>query len=221
MEPRLLTVARWIFQVSLVLVLALTSLRLLLTRTFIEVEYRTPNFPPDPYGFTLEDRLHWAPIALDYLLNDAGIEFLADLRFEDGQPVYNARELRHMADVKRLTQAFLTLWQVSLVVAGLLAVFFWRTGNLPLLRQGLRGGALWSLGFMLGLGVLLAVSFSFVFVGFHRLFFEGNTWLFPYSDTLIRLFPERFWRDTFIAFVSLTCLQALILLLVARRWQPA
>jgi integral membrane protein (TIGR01906 family) len=48
------------------------------------------------------------------------------------------------------------------------------------------------------------VSFSFVFVGFHLIFFEGDTWLFLYSDTLIRLFPTRFWRDVFIFVIALT-----------------
>ncbi len=40
---------------------------------------------------------------------------------------------------------------------------------------------------------------------FHGLFFNGNTWLFAYSDTLIRLFPIRFWEDTFLtsAFIVL------------------
>jgi uncharacterized membrane protein len=38
-----------------------------------------------------------------------------------------------------------------------------------------------------------------MFVAFHNVFFEAGTWQFLFSDTLIRLFPERFWRDTFIA----------------------
>ena len=36
------------------------------------------------------------------------------------------------------------------------------------------------------------------FTAFHKLFFEGDSWLFLYSDTLIRLFPIRFWQDTFL-----------------------
>ncbi len=41
--------------------------------------------------------------------------------------------------------------------------------------------------------------------GFHHLFFQGDTWLFLYSDTLIRLFPERFWQQVF-AFLALATL---------------
>ena len=62
-------------------ILLLTALRLLMTPLFVQVEFRTPNFPVDSYGFTQEDRLKYAPIALEYLLNDAGEEFLGDLKF--------------------------------------------------------------------------------------------------------------------------------------------
>ena len=32
----------------------------------------------------------------------------------------------------------------------------------------------------------------------YSFFFQPGTWMFNYSDTLIRLFPERFWQDIFI-----------------------
>jgi len=63
--------------------LVLTSVRLLLTPSYVNFEYRTPNFPTDPFGFSRADRLYWSQVALDYLLNQAGISFLADLRFAD------------------------------------------------------------------------------------------------------------------------------------------
>ncbi len=197
--------------------LVLTNVRLLLTHAFLEVEYRLPGFPPDPYGFTLEDRLEGAGIALDYLLNDAGTEFLADLRFADGSPVYNARELRHMDDVKELTQAALSLWRIGLAaVAAGLALLAWRAPQGRAWKAVAAGGQL-TLGLMAALGLSLALSFPFVFVGFHRVFFEGDTWLFRYSDTLIRLFPERFWRDTFLWLAGMTAAEAALLWGVARR----
>jgi integral membrane protein (TIGR01906 family) len=47
---------------------------------------------------------------------------------------------------------------------------------------------------------LLVVVFAFgpFFVFFHRIFFEGDTWLFNWYDTLIRLFPVKFWQDVFL-----------------------
>jgi integral membrane protein (TIGR01906 family) len=61
----------------------------------------------------------------------------------------------------------------------------------------LRQGGLWLILLIGVLAVLIAVSFEFLFVGFHELLFDPGTWTFPYSDTFIRLYPERFWRDTF------------------------
>ncbi len=201
------------------LVILLTSLRLLLTETFVRLEYQTPDFPADPYGFTLEDRLRWAPIALEYLLNDAEIDFLAELRFDSGEPLYNARELRHMQDVKILSQNLLIVWALALTLTVLLALLLWRAEHKQVLRDALLGGARMTLILMAVLTGALIVSFPVVFVGFHRIFFEGDTWLFAYSDTLIRLFPERFWRDTFIALVVMTVVQGGALWLVARAWR--
>ena len=87
--------------VTLLIPLALLflGLRLLLTPAFLQLEYRMPGFPDDSYGFTLEDRLHWSRYAVEYLVNDSGIEYLGNLIFEDGSPLFNERELSHMLDV--------------------------------------------------------------------------------------------------------------------------
>ncbi len=207
----------WVVTMLIPPTLVLTNVRLLLTRGFLQIEYRLPGFPEDPYGFALEDRLHWAPIALDYLLNDEGTEFLRGLRFEDGNPVYNERELRHMDDVKRLTQAALRLWLLGLaVIAAGLALLAWRAGGREAWRAVSVGGRL-TLGLMVALGLALTLSFSFVFVGFHRIFFEGDTWIFHYSDTLIRLFPERFWQDAFLFIAGATAAEAAALWGIGRR----
>ncbi len=99
---------RTYLSLMLPVLLVLLSVRVVMSHTFLEFEYNRPDFPPDVYGFTREDRLHYAPFAVDYLLNDAGIEYLAQLTFSNGTPLYNPRELRHMEDVKVVT-ARLTL----------------------------------------------------------------------------------------------------------------
>src|SRR5215510_7077883 len=104
--------------VTLLIPLALIGLglRVLLSPLFLKIEYNMPYFPPDEYGFTKEDRLKWAPYALNYLVNNADISYLGDLKFEDGRPLYNERELSHMEDVKRVTKAALNTWYVVLAV---------------------------------------------------------------------------------------------------------
>jgi integral membrane protein (TIGR01906 family) len=60
-----------------------------------------------------------------------------------------------------------------------------------------RGGLLTLI--LIGVILLLVLAaFGIFFVAFHQVFFEEGTWTFLWSDTLIRLFPERFWRDTFL-----------------------
>ncbi|MCC6956559.1 MAG: DUF1461 domain-containing protein, partial [Anaerolineales bacterium] len=110
----------WLVTLLTPVVLVLTAVRALMSPAFLTFEYNTPAFPPDSYGFSKEERLYWSGIALEYLLNDQGIEFLGNLRFEDGSPVYNERELRHMVDVKIALSNATTVWLVSLVLLVLL-----------------------------------------------------------------------------------------------------
>jgi integral membrane protein (TIGR01906 family) len=195
------------FPVTLLVPIALIGLglRVLLTPLFLRVEYNMPYFPPDEFGFTKADRLKWAPYALNYLTNNADISYLANLKFDDGKPLYNERELSHMNDVKRVTQAALKVWYISLAVLALLGVWAWLGGWGQAYRLGLmRGGWLMViLAITVGLIAVVGISvnpdiFFRFFAGFHSLFFEGDSWLFLFSDTLIRLFPIRFWQDAFL-----------------------
>jgi integral membrane protein (TIGR01906 family) len=61
------------------------------------------------------------------------------------------------------------------------------------------------------LGLFASISFWQFFSWFHSLFFKGDSWLFAYSDTLIRLFPIRFWQDAVIGIVGLALLLGLAL----------
>jgi integral membrane protein (TIGR01906 family) len=196
------------YLVSLLTPLALIglALRVLLTPIYYTVEYNMPYFPADTYGFTKEDRLKWAKPSVEYLVNSADISYLGNLKFDDGTPIYNERELSHMHDVKNVVQGSLKAWYVANVILLVLAVFAQRGGWMPAYLAGLRRGGWWmiwlalTLAFIAGAGILLNpdIFWSF-FAWFHSLFFEGDTWLFYYSDTLIRLFPIRFWQDAVIA----------------------
>ena len=198
----------WLVALVTPVVLLLTAIRLLLTPVFVNIEYRMPGFPEDAYGMTQAQRLDYAPIALDYLLNDQGISFLGDQKFPDGSPMYNERELSHMYDVKSLTKKVLVVWEVLLALLLLGGLAAWRFGGWDSMKKGLmRGGQVTVVLFITAL-VFVALSFDALFVGFHHIFFQGDTWLFSYSDTLIRLFPLRFWQDVFIGAGALTLLGA-------------
>lgn len=197
-KPVLVSILTWLVALLVPVALTLTGVRLMMTSTFLQLEYSMPGFPADRYGFTRADRLHWSQINVDYLLNSAGIEFLGDLRFEDGSAVYNERELRHMVDVKNVVQVALVVWRLSLVGLVASALLAWWGGRVDAYRRGLsRGGFLTAV--LLGAIILgVITSFDRLFVLFHQIFFETGTWMFEWSDTLIRCFPERFWMDIFI-----------------------
>ena len=215
-HPGWLTAARILLLVLIPVILVLTSVRLLMTNGFVRFNYAIPGFPDDRYGFTEEDRLFHAPIALDYLHNDEGIEFLGDQRFEDGSPVYNTRELGHMEDVKQVTQAALNVWRIGLAVTLVVSLVLWRVAGSTYLWEAWQGGAKLTALIMAILLVGLIAAFSILFVGFHEIFFDPNTWTFLFSDTLIRLFPQRFWEVAFGTVAVAALVQAGLIYLATR-----
>lgn len=200
-----LSILSWFVAILVPLALIGLGLRALLTPTFLQIEYNMPYFPPDQYGFTKEDRLKWAPYALEYLVNSADISYLVDLTFDDGSPLYNERELSHMEDVKQVTQGALNVWYISLALLTLLGIWSWRGDWMQAYRLGLMRGGWLMVGLAGAIGLIVVIGIAInpnvfwnFFAGFHAVFFEGDSWLFLYSDTLIRLFPLRFWQDAFL-----------------------
>lgn len=208
----LATVFRVYITVALPLVLILLNARLLMGDTFLRLEYTRPGFPSDSYGFSTEDRLTYAPLAQAYLFNDAGIAFLGDQTFPDGSPLYNQRELSHMQDVKGVVQMLTRIGLVLLVllIVGVVLLAL-RPATHPRLHMGLLQGSILTLALVVALVVSVAVSFNTFFTQFHAIFFEGDSWLFAYSDTLIRLFPEQFWTDAFILVFGGAFVEALLI----------
>jgi len=198
MSKKQTSILSWLVTLLTPIFLLGLGLRILLTPIFYNVEYRMPYFPPDSYGFSQADRLHWAPYAVDYLINNADISYLGDLTFEDGSPLYNQRELSHMHDVKVVTKGALRIWYVTVILLVGLGAWAWFGKWWQAYRQGLRRGGWLLIGLVLVIGLFGAIAFWQLFTLFHALFFEGDTWMFEFSDTLIRLFPMQFWQDAFL-----------------------
>lgn len=213
---KLSPIISWLVTLLTPLILIGLGVRLLMTPLFPNIEYRMPYFPKDDYGFTTADRLHWGPYGINYLLNNADISYLGDLKSPDGSPLFNERELSHMHDVKVVTQGFLRVWYFTLAVVILLGVWAWRGDWLSAFRQGLRRGGWLTLVLAFTVGIIATVGasgsgdmFWTFFEDFHSLFFKGDTWLFPYSDTLIRLYPLQFWQDAVLYIGLIAALGAL------------
>ncbi len=195
---KLFNVVSWIVTTLVPVCLTLIGVRLLMSSAFLQIEYNLPGFPEDSYGFTKQDRLYWSQIAVDYLINREGISFLGDLRFENGEPVYNERELQHMVDVKNVVKAAMMAMYLSLLILLGCGIWAWRTGWWDDYQFSLARGGWFTVMLYTAIILFVLVGFDIFFVSFHNVFFAPGTWTFYYSDTLIRLFPERFWQNTFI-----------------------
>lgn len=204
--------------ISIPFFLLMTAIRLLLFPIYNQLEYQRPGFPPDSYGFSLQDRLKWSGISLDYLVNGESIEFLEKQKLDETTPLFNERELSHMLDVKNLVQLMLIVWPligIFILATGIVAM---RNGWLALYWQAVSRGGWASAGLILAILTAVVVSFNALFTGFHRIFFSGDTWLFLYSDSLIRLFPLPFWQDAFIVMGAMVLTGGVVLGYFGNRW---
>jgi integral membrane protein (TIGR01906 family) len=91
--------------------------------------------------------------------------------------------------------------------------------------RGLIGGAVLTFLILIGVVLFIAVAWDQFFTQFHELFFQSGTWVFEYSDSLIRLYPVRFWQDAAINIGIFAGFGAAFILLGswwwARRYRPA
>lgn len=195
--------------------LGFLTIRLLMTPAFLNWEYNKPNFPPDRYGFSREQRLELAPVAIEFLVSperpDEAARLLAEQTFE-GQRIYNQREIDHMVDVKRRTDLmFQVMWIAGFTLVLLTVLLAWRPESRPVAWRGLFNGAVLTI---LILGAILAyilIGWDSFFTRFHELLFPPGSWTFGYGETLIRLFPEKFWFDVGILIGAGTLVEALVL----------
>jgi integral membrane protein (TIGR01906 family) len=194
----------------------LTSARFLFSPLFRRIEYKMPGFPEDVYGFTNTERYEWAKISLDYLLSRDTIDYLEAKKLSTGEPLYNERELSHMQDVKELIADALITWYITIALLILFGLFAAEAHFKPAFWEAFSRGGLATLLVIVLLVFAVLTSFDQLFTSFHHLFFEGDTWLFNYSDTFIRLFPMRFWQDGFIFLGILSAVNSIIVFAVGR-----
>jgi integral membrane protein (TIGR01906 family) len=209
----------WLLSLAIPIWLVLSGARLLTTETYLRLEYGKPDFPADPYGFSQQQRLEYATYAIRYLQTDRSIDYLADLTLPSGQPMYNQRELRHMADVKAVVQvAFLVHTALSAVIAVVGLWLYSRREWRSFLRRAIARAGYLATSAIVALILLAVLNWDTFFDTFHRVFFEQGTWRFQYSDTLIRLFPERFWFDAALTLGAWTIMGTILLIVVAWLW---
>ncbi len=200
--------------------LVVTSIRLVANPWFINFEYSRPGFPADPYGFTTEQR---TPLALAGLYSvvpeGAGLILLEQAKLPNGEPAFNAREIKHMQDVRSLMEKVFPAVLMGIVVLVVLALVFRRNPQWKdAVPAGLRNGAILTLVLLVGLSAYVLINFDAFFLQFHQLFFAGDSFLFRFDDTLIRLYPEQLWSDAAILIGVLTAVFAVAVLVGSGWW---
>jgi integral membrane protein (TIGR01906 family) len=194
----LFPIANWLVTLITPFFLLIVAVYFLMGPTFLEFEYHQADFPSDTYGFSTADRLNYSKVAVEYLVNSADISYLGKETFADGSALYQSQELSHMEDVKTVVQKTFTAWWGLLVVLMGVGIWAWRIHWLSSYFKSLSRGGWLTIGLLLLAAVFVMTSFYDLFTWFHELFFKEGSWMFSYSDTLIRLFPLRFWQDAFI-----------------------
>jgi integral membrane protein (TIGR01906 family) len=210
----------FIITLGLPFLLVVSSIRILANDWFIYFEYSRPGFPPDTYGFTPEQRTPLALIGMHSVLPQSeGILLLERAKLPDGSLAFNQREIKHMTDVRILIEKVYPAQLIGLALIVILAILLrkstqWRT----LIPNGLRWGAALTLTLFTVLIAYIFINFDSFFLTFHQAFFEGDSFAFLYTDTLIRLYPEQFWSDAAITIGGMTVVMALAILAASQIW---
>lgn len=212
-----LNVAHWVRRlvvVTLPLFLSFGWITLVIGPAYPRHEYTKPDFPLDLEGMpsatavslnlvplTQAERLELALVAVAYLESwqpaETAIVMLAEQQLlYTGSPLYNQRELNHMIDVKQLTDTIRWLALATAVpVIGGLHFLLRRPRTRPAGYLALGQGGLFTVILLSGLAGLILFGWSFFFYQFHGLLFPPGTWTFAATDSLMRLYPERFFFD--------------------------
>lgn len=211
-RPRALGLRRALMTIAVPLAALMLGVRAIATPAFLWFEYHRPGFPKDSFGFSTDDRMTYGSYGLEYVLNTAPSRYLGDLTTPDGQSIFTPAEVSHMTDVKHVM-----LWAmvgVALFCFVALAGMKGLRRRAPgAIRKSIFWGAWLTLVVLVVLGIFGALGWQALFTGFHEVFFSGGNWAFRESDSLIRLFPERFWVDAAVGIAIIGVVISAVLLI--------
>lgn len=200
------------------MIVVVNGFRLVATKPFVRAEYATRKLPPD-IGLPRTERRDLALVGLESIRpRSRGGELLEEARLPDGTPAFTERELSHMHDVRVVFRRALRLQTVLAALLLVVAIALWRTRYRTLVPAGVAVGGIATLVFAVVMVPFVLLGFDGVFVRFHELFFDGDSWRFSSRDTLLRIYPERFWMDTSVVIAALVVAQSLLCAVLGTFW---
>ena len=112
------------------------------------------------------------------------------------RPLFTAREVEHMRDVKALLGLVYSVTYVTGVIVALYALWGFRRDGLRFLRRVSRAGMMSGVGLIVA-GIVLALGFPVFFTLFHQISFSNDYWVLdPSRHFLVVMFPYRFWLES-------------------------
>lgn len=159
---------------------------------FIDWEYSKVDFPKDRYGLPEELRKRLAKVGLRSVLSEEGMEEFKRVRLPDGRKAFNEREIKHMEDVKNFLSFFFPLVYIAV---GVFALSLLLLRDLRLVGKALIGASLLTLLLTIASAVFSLKNYDLAFELFHNYLFDPYSWRFSPTDTLLRIYPMKFWQD--------------------------
>ncbi|MEE8369977.1 MAG: TIGR01906 family membrane protein [Dehalococcoidia bacterium] len=151
---------------------------------------------------------------LAYFEADSPGPLRIEVRDEAGQTgsLFNARETAHLADVRDLFRAVFTVQSVAVAAVLTLAVVMLALWPARALAAAALYGSLLTVGIIGVTGMVALTGFDAAWSQFHFLAFSNDFWrLNPFTDHLIQMYPESFWRDITLLIGGATVLESLLI----------
>ncbi len=128
--------------------------------------------------------------------------------FLHARPLFTAREVEHMRDVKALLGLVYTVTYLTGAAVLVYAAWGFRREGVRFLRRTSMAGAVGGVG-LVATGIVLALGFPVFFTLFHQISFSNDYWILnPSEHFLVVLFPYRFWLEATVLLAVLTVAEA-------------
>ena len=157
---------------------------------FIEYEYSKRDFPKDRWGLSDNIRKDLAKLGLKAVLSKEGLEEFKKARLPTGRKAFRKKEIKHMEDVNRFLSKFFFLSYVFSIFWLIVLVFQKKRAWKLLLYS-----SIYTFLFFAFVSLIVFASYEKAFEMFHNYFFGKTSWRFSNYDTLLRIYPMKFWFD--------------------------
>ena len=212
-------VATTLFIVSIPVFLISANVRFLVSDVGFYRNGLRDHHAAETTGIALPELDRAAQEIIDYFENDAKTLRIVVQDGSQEEALFNAQEIKHMEDVKRLIRFVFRLNEVTLaiILAYISCLVLWSRGRgvRRLARESIAGVAVGFI-FVAVVGALALTGFDRTWNRFHRIVFRNDLWqLDPDTDHLIQMFPEPFWEGATYLVGALTLVEAFAIVATA------